>query len=117
MGARDDHASFAIAQRGDVVLLSGEMDLAARDELHVCLDGVDAPDGRLVVDLTEVSFIDSSGIEALCSARRRLARDGGTVVLRGPSAIVMRALEVTGVAPLFEIDVPDAAPSPGTRER
>jgi anti-anti-sigma factor len=115
MGDRDDAASFAIARLGDAVVLSGEIDLAAREALHQCLDRVEAPHGRLVVDLTEVSFIDSSGIEALCSARRRVAREGGTVVLRGPSAIVLRALEVTGVAPLFEI-VPGVAPTPGARE-
>ena len=101
---RDEPASFAIVERGKHVVLSGELDLAAKAELHRCLDAVRPPGGELVVDLTDVSFIDSSGIEALCSARRRLVTQGGAVVLRNPTAIVMRALELTGVARLFRIE-------------
>ena len=104
MIAPEEPALFAIVERGGEVLLSGEIDLAAKAELRSVLDAVLVRDGRLVVDLTAVSFIDSSGIEALCMARRRAERSGATVVLRSPTAIVMRALEVTGVAPLFHID-------------
>lgn len=96
--------TFDVSDNGEGVTLRGEIDLAAKDELRRRFENAITPGRRLVIDLTEVSFMDSSGIEALCVARRRAIRAGGSVLLRGPSPIVLRTLEIAGVDALFDID-------------
>jgi anti-anti-sigma factor len=49
-----------------------------------------------------VSFLDSSGIAALASARNRLLETGGDLRLRKPQGIVRKALEVTGLTSWIE---------------
>ena len=86
--------------------LSGEFDVACESIFAAAAGEALTEDTReLLVDLRDVSFIDSSGIEALCAARRDAERSGGSVVLRAPSAAVVRVLEVTGLDDVFRIEV------------
>jgi anti-anti-sigma factor len=72
----------------------GEIDLETSASLRQAL----APlHGRVVVDLGEVSFIDSSGMSVFAVTRKRLAGDGGTLTLRAPRPHVRRVLEITGL--------------------
>ncbi|WP_285567030.1 STAS domain-containing protein [Streptomyces sp. RTGN2] len=61
-----------------VVALRDEIDIATAALIGPALDGATSQDTpQLVVDLTEVSFLDCSGLNLLCRARRRaLDRDG-----------------------------------------
>jgi anti-sigma B factor antagonist len=59
---------------------------------------------RLVVDLSEVQFIDSSGLGALIALQQQAADAGGELALRSPSRAVRRVLDVTQTAPVFEVD-------------
>lgn len=69
--------------------------------------GVDAVnDGRydLLVDLSQTTFIDSTGWGVLVGMRNRVGRHGGTMRLAGPiSAGVNSGLKITGLAKVFEI--------------
>ena len=82
-----------------VVRVKGELDAATAPTLQARLaDTVERAEGRIVIDLTEVPFVDSSGLGALVAVRKR-ALDGGTpVVLRAPHERVRMLLEVTGLA-------------------
>jgi anti-anti-sigma factor len=51
----------------------------------------------LVVDLSQVTFLDSSGIRVLIEADLAAMRHGGRVVVAGASGVVHRVLDVTGV--------------------
>ncbi len=53
---------------------------------------------NVVVDLSGLSFMDSSGISALVTARNHLAQAGNELLLTRPAPIVKRALEVVGLA-------------------
>ncbi len=82
-----------------VVYLAGELDLANRDELRHCL----APlRGRLVVDLADVSLLDSSIIGVLIRMQNRLSVDGGELRIRNPQEFPRRALETVGLGPWIE---------------
>ena len=59
------------------------------------------PSPELVVDLSQVTFLDSTGIRALVDAEQALARRGGRLVVRGASGVVRRCLDVTGVLERF----------------
>jgi anti-sigma B factor antagonist len=95
-----------------VVTVSGEVDLwtveSLKDSLSACLD-----DGahRLVVDLTEVDFIDSTGIGVLVAALRSARQAGGDLGLVVTHPHVSRILEITSLDKVFLLseDVDGAA--------
>lgn len=66
---------------------------------------------RLVVDLSDVTLADSTGIGALISMKRAVGDTTGTVCLVRPSSRVQASLEVMRVTAMFEI-VPDSADEP-----
>lgn len=58
---------------------------------------------RLVLDLRDVSLIDSIGLELLLDARDTCIKRGGTMQLASVSPLCLDILKVTGVAADFEI--------------
>jgi len=96
-----------------VVTLAGECDLAVRDELTAVL--VAAADGtKLVfVDLTEVHFLDSSGLHALLSGHRAAIERGARLYAGNAGGPVARVLEVTGVGELLRPPADCAGPLTG----
>jgi len=90
------------AQGHVVITVAGEVDLATAPELAAALDEVGADDGPIVVDLTEVGFLDSSGLNVLLQARERLG--GGTSVrLVATRPAILRVLAVTGLDEVFPV--------------
>ena len=81
-----------------ILLVAGEIDLATRDQLRECL----APlHGNVVVDLSAVTFLDSSGIATIVAQASRMADEGATLKLRGASSVVARVLHITGLDDLI----------------
>jgi anti-sigma B factor antagonist len=78
-----------------ILSLSGELDLLGSPRLSVVLAELcRETDGGMVIDLTDLDFIDSTGIATLLNTLRRLTRQGrrmAIVVRPGP---VRRALEI-----------------------
>jgi anti-anti-sigma factor len=82
--------------------LSGEVDLATADGIAAMARvAVDRAAPRLVVDLTEVTFMDSQGLRALVLAQQALARAGAELVLTGLPPHVEALLEITGLQTTF----------------
>ena len=80
---------------GVVVLKAeGELDLSTAGHLHDPLLRSIAEGGPVLVDLTRVSFIDSSGIAALVGAFRSINGGGGMSVLIAPDSQVARVFKV-----------------------
>jgi anti-anti-sigma factor len=77
-----------------VVRLTGELDIATRDLVRQsCLDGIDL---TVVVDMTDLTFIDCSGYGALIAARRILTDLGGSLTMRnqaGQPAFLLSLLD------------------------
>jgi anti-sigma B factor antagonist len=79
----------------------GDIDMASAPFLGAELDGVlDVGPGSLAVDLTEVTFLDSTGLRVLLRARDRLGAFTVVVTDTGP---VRRLLEQTGALELFNV--------------
>jgi anti-anti-sigma factor len=95
----DDVLKSSVSHDGDqvVVSLEGELDCSNTDELTHLLLGVlgDRP-RRVVVDLANVTFMDSSGLRCLLEAAEHAARRDGELVLERASGIVRRVLALTG---------------------
>ncbi|GAA2374291.1 STAS domain-containing protein [Dactylosporangium salmoneum] len=94
-----------------VVTATGELDIATtpqlRQFLHAVLDEHDTP---LVVDLTAVQFIDSTGLGVLVSVFKRLAGRGQALTLVSPHERLLRIFRLTALDRVFTI-VP-ALPEP-----
>jgi anti-anti-sigma factor len=90
---------------GIVLRVVGELDLATVSVLRDALSSIPAiGERRVVLDVSELAFISAAGVRLALEAQRRLARDGGQLVLRGPSALLMRVLQAAEVDQEFEID-------------
>lgn len=78
-----------------IVCLKGDVDLHRAPELHDRLVKItgDRP-GRIVVDLTNVRYIDSSGVATLISAFQRVNQYGGTLSLAGMQPRVRSVFEI-----------------------
>jgi anti-anti-sigma factor len=84
------------------VRLTGELDLMSCGVLSDRLSGI-APTPRTVVDLSEVTFIDSTGLRALWLLQQLCVSDHTHLVLRAPSQPVRRVLELSGLLSHFDI--------------
>ena len=90
-----------------VLVLSGELDLAAAPLLGARVDEVAFGDA-LVIYLAETTFIDSAVLKELLRADAEIAARGGQLVLAGIPAPVRRLLDLTRTAARFD-EAPDAA--------
>jgi anti-sigma B factor antagonist len=92
--------------------VSGELDLAAADELtEAGLAALTPAAGTLLIDLSGVTFIDSTSLGALV-AIRNAAEPHHTVVVQNAQPHVRRVFELTGLDRVFDSHVP-AEHSPG----
>lgn len=80
---------------GHVVALRGELDASTVGDLVERLTAW--PGSLVVVDLCQLTFIDSSGLGAIHAARRRALASGGDLVVSRPNQSVYRVLEITGL--------------------
>lgn len=87
-----------------VISVRGELDIPAVPELvrQICLELAAGPRG-VILDLSSVAFLGSSGISALLQARDAAFRSNVPLRIVCASRLVLRALEATGVATLFAI--------------
>jgi anti-sigma B factor antagonist len=84
-----------------LLLLRGELDLASAAALRA---RTDAARGRgLVIDLADVTFVDSSSLRELLHARAELESRGARLVLVGVPPNARRLLEMTGTLELFDL--------------
>ena len=84
--------------------LAGELDLATTPEVAEALgEGLRGGARTVVLDLAEVTFMDSSMLRELLRVRGELEPGGGAVVLVAPREPVLRLLELTGTRELFGV--------------
>jgi anti-sigma B factor antagonist len=95
------------------VTAAGEVDSTSapvlREQLDTLLDG---DVGELIVDLGQVTFLDSAGLCVLAAAHRRAVRQDVTMRVLASSRAVVRPLQITGLWELLRVErVDDAASS------
>jgi anti-sigma B factor antagonist len=93
-----------------VVTATGELDLYTAPRLQTALatllrDRID----RIVVDMSGIEFCDSTGMNVLLAAMKRIKEQGGRLELAAPRPAVQRILQVTGLDTVFT--VVDAVPA------
>lgn len=94
-----------------VVTVAGELDHHTAELLRESLEGC-AADGfvRLVVDCSQLEFMDSTGLNVLLGARLQVEAKGGGIHLAAMQPVVARVFEITGAEAVFTVhDTVDAA--------
>lgn len=87
------------------VHLRGDLDLAARQPAVDGFRSIDLEPGHtLTLDLSEVTFCDSTGLLTLLEIRRRTEASGGQLILRSLPEGVRQVLDLTALSSEFAID-------------
>ena len=104
-----DGPPLRVEQDQGTVVLIGEID--AHNEALVRDALTDQPDdGDVRVDLSGVTFIDSSGLRVVLGVHQQLIREGRRLVLVAPSHVVTRLIHVAGVVSHLHVEPqPDTA--------
>lgn len=83
-----------------VITISGEIDIASRDALtNTAHEAVAAGASRIILDMSEVTFMDSSGIGAVITTQAI-----APVTLRSPSDAVQRLIAATGLTDIVTVE-------------
>ena len=100
-----DEPVVGVEERGEgvIVRLAGELDLYNAHVVREALFDIagDSPE-RLIVDLSEVMFMDSTALGVLVEARSRMA-NRRSFLLVGPGVETRRALEISGLVRHFGV--------------
>ena len=94
------------------LVLSGELDIASAPILEstiasLCANGTSA----IVLDLSELTFMDSTGLRAVLSADKLCSGKGHAFTLTGASGPVRRLFELTGVSGALRFESQPAGPA------
>ncbi len=85
------------------VELSGDVDIAVKEDLRARLDAAAEQSDCVDIDLSKVEYADSTALGLIIGLRNRLRERGGTVRLVAPSDRVRKLLSYAGLDQAFEI--------------
>jgi anti-sigma B factor antagonist len=100
-----DQLQVTVATRDGTtaVAIRGELDLATVPIVERCVQSLDGDLSReVVLDLTELTFIDASGIQALVEAETALAGVGARLVVSSCPYQMRRLLRIAGLEDHFQ---------------
>ncbi len=87
-----------------VVAVRGEIDLFTAPEVKAALtSAIESGRSRIVVDLTETSFLDSTALGVLIGAVKRLRARDGALTIVNVDANIAKTFEITGLDQIFTI--------------
>jgi anti-anti-sigma factor len=113
----DRHALGGIEVADDdataLVRLWGDVDASLRDQASAAMVELLRRGGPYVVDVAELTFIDSSGIAFILQLHRLATDEGSTAVLRDPTGLVTDMLELIGLSGTIPCEI---GPGDGTQD-
>lgn len=87
-----------------ILVLAGDIDVSSALGFREALGGLlDVAGARVLIDLTGVRFMDSSGVGILVTAHRKANEGGGSFGLAAPGPSVHRTLELTRTLRLLQV--------------
>ena len=94
----------ALDQQTHLVAVRGEIHVSTAPEFSERLNDAIANGATgVVIDMTEVEFIDSTGLSVLLNALRRVTRNQGALALAVANPTVLRLFEITRLDSTFDI--------------
>ena len=93
-----------VVDDNQVFELTGSLDIATSPTVRAALTSAsERGSHRLIVDLTGVDFLDSTGLGALIGAQKRAKEFGGQVRLVAKEGQILRLLRITGLLKVFAV--------------
>ncbi len=90
-----------------VISLAGELDVHCVSRVRdAVLEAIRLGSGRVVFEMSDLEFADSTGITMMIVSYRQLEAQGRSFLIRLPSKPVRKLLHVTNLDRLFEIEEP-----------
>jgi anti-sigma B factor antagonist len=90
--------------RTQIFVLHGSLDLATSPSLRAALlDATERDGGQIVVDLSQLEFLDSTGLGALIGAHKRALESDGSVRLVVKEGQILRLLRITGLLEVLAV--------------
>ena len=87
-----------------VAELSGELDFGTSERLRAeLLDLIDDGARTLVIDMSDLAVIDSTGLGVLVGVLKRVLQHGGKLSLRAPRPAARKVFDITGLDRVFTI--------------
>jgi anti-sigma B factor antagonist len=104
-GSAPGHGWFQVDQMDGcgIVRAGGEIDSHTAHQFHEAANEAASQSRHVVIDLADVTFIDSTGLGALIVARKAARERGGSVSLVSPPPVVRRLLGSTRLHDVFSI--------------
>jgi anti-anti-sigma factor len=99
----DDADSVRIEPIEGGLRVAGQIDLSTVDRFRSAVEGAVPGSERLVIDLTGCSYMGSEGIGVLVRALQELG--SGRLVLRSPTRVVRKVLDLAGLARLPNVEI------------
>ncbi len=94
------------------LILEGELDLASSEQVDQHLNELEeTPTKRIVIDLSALAFIDSTGLRTLIQADQRARDTGRELVLRPGDDSIQRVFELTGSLEILNFEGADGRSS------
>ncbi|HET9737022.1 MAG TPA: STAS domain-containing protein, partial [Solirubrobacteraceae bacterium] len=93
----------ALVGRRTVVAVAGEIDINTTGALQAAIESAASRAFEIWLDLTDTTFMDSSGLHAIAAARTRLSDANRRLVVICPDGPVLRVLTLTGFDEILEI--------------
>ena len=91
---------FSMETHGTAVVVSaqGELDITSSQRFDDCLSEAAAESNQVILDMSEVDFMDTTALAVIVAHWRRQADEGGQFVLAGARYRYTKALWITGLA-------------------
>jgi anti-sigma B factor antagonist len=89
-----------------VLRIEGELDAATAPMLRANMSDLILRSGSMnvVLDVREMTFVDSTGLQALVTALHRVESLGGSLTLRSPTRQTSKLLDLTGLGKIFVVE-------------
>ena len=97
---------MTVVKEGDetVLILAGDLDVYTSASLRERLvDLIHGARPKIVIDLSGLAFVDSTGLGTLVDGHKRVRQAGGEMVLRSPTPSTRRVIEITGLGRVLPI--------------
>jgi len=95
---------FTVADQQVLLRLSGRMYVEEAVQLRDSLSGyIEKGHRTFIIDLSDVDYIDSSGLGMLVAIHKKALQKGGSVIIKGINGLVKELFELTRLTQVFEI--------------
>lgn len=85
------------------VVMSGRMDVDGSQAIDIPFSAIAGSKSKLILDMSDVSFLASLGMRTLVSGAKAVNRRGGAMVILSPQANVAKVLKSSGIDSIIPI--------------